>query len=279
MTQPHEVTEGSPGGSPYVLDNDRPTAHPMHEHLAAIMDRFTQQRLRRARILPGGRCLEIGAGNGSIARYLAEAVGPNGLVVATDIKPQHIAAHPRVQAVKHDITSDEPLPHTHYDLIHARLVLAHLPGRRQLVAKLADLLTPEGALVIEEWGCWSGPLLTADDPGAVDLYAKYQQCLLEVFASVGNDPMWAFNVADAMAEVGLTQVDVMVEAVSWPGESPGCRLPYVVSTELREPLIAQGMTPAELARLHRILADPYTLIMGNPTVSTIGRNSIRTTPK
>src|SRR5688572_12972785 len=118
--------------SPYVLDNRRVTANPMLEHLSTILDRFSQQRLVKAGLRRDMRCLEIGAGNGSIARWMAERVGFGGMVVATDIDPRHVVAGPRVKVLTHDIASDVPLPHTSYDLIHARLVLAHLPQRRKI---------------------------------------------------------------------------------------------------------------------------------------------------
>jgi hypothetical protein len=42
-------------------------------------------RRRRQIVQPGWRCLEIGAGRGSMALWLAGQVGPSGEVVATDI--------------------------------------------------------------------------------------------------------------------------------------------------------------------------------------------------
>lgn len=262
---------------PYVLNNDEPTASPLLEYLATIMDQFSQKRLTKARFLPAGRCLEIGAGSGSIACWMADEIGPGGLVVATDIKPQHIPNRTRLQVIKHDIASDEPLPHESYDLIHARLVLAHLPDRWALVAKLADLVAPGGALVIEEWGAWAGPMLTCPDPGGAALYEQYQETLLEVFRSAGNDPTWALHVPEAMADAGLTDLDVVGETASWPGGTAGCKLPALVSVELADRLMAAGMDAEDLARLRKILVDPKTLVLGNVTISTIGRRRLPTT--
>src|SRR5439155_17835889 len=42
-------------------------------------------RRRREMVQPGWRCLEVGAGRGSMAVWLAERVGASGQVVATDI--------------------------------------------------------------------------------------------------------------------------------------------------------------------------------------------------
>src|SRR5262249_20305982 len=53
----------------------------------ALRDHLSHPASRRWRDLvrPGWRCLEVGAGRGSMAVWLAEQVGANGHVVATDI--------------------------------------------------------------------------------------------------------------------------------------------------------------------------------------------------
>jgi len=47
-------------------------------------------RRRRALVRPGWRCLEVGAGRGSIAVWLTEQVGPSGHVVATDLNTEYL---------------------------------------------------------------------------------------------------------------------------------------------------------------------------------------------
>jgi hypothetical protein len=47
-------------------------------------------RRRRELVRPGWRVLEVGAGRGSMAAWLAERVGPAGQVVATDIDCRHL---------------------------------------------------------------------------------------------------------------------------------------------------------------------------------------------
>lgn len=258
--------------SPHVLDNDNRTASPMLDNLSAILDPFTRRRLTTAGIPPGGRCLEIGAGNGSVAAWLADQVGVGGSVLATDVKPHHIADHPRVEVIRHDIGADEPLDGP-FGLIHARLVLAHLPTRWEITRKLAGMLRPNGVLVIEDWGQWASPLLTSNRPDAAMIYRRYQQTLLEVFRQAGNDTLWAAQTAKAMAETGLTGIDVAAHARSWAGGTPGCKLPVVVSGELRAPLLAAGLSTKELNELVQIMLDPSTQVLGNITLSTIGRRA------
>jgi trans-aconitate methyltransferase len=55
--------------------------------------------------------------------------------------------------VRHDVTTDA-IPSARYDLIHARLVLSHLPQRGDVMQRLVQALRPGGWLVIEDfWGC------------------------------------------------------------------------------------------------------------------------------
>jgi ubiquinone/menaquinone biosynthesis C-methylase UbiE len=257
---------------PYALDNDEPTAHAMHDHLSAVLDPFTRQRLIEAGIAKDKMCWEIGAGNGSVAAWMAEQVGPgSGYVLATDIKPQHIRAAGTLMAVKkHDVATEEP-PLDEADLIHARLLFAHLPSRVDTLAVVARVLAPGGALVIEDWGQWSGPLLYSPIPHAAEIYSRYQKALLDVFRSFGNDPTWAVSTAAAMTAAGLTDVETEVSAQTWRGGTAGALLPIVVSTELRTPLLGCGASADDLDALPEIMQNPGTLVLGNPTVSTIGR--------
>ena len=48
-------------------------------------------RRRRALVQPGWRCLEVGAGRGSMAVWLAAQVGSTGQVVATDVDTRYLA--------------------------------------------------------------------------------------------------------------------------------------------------------------------------------------------
>jgi protein-L-isoaspartate O-methyltransferase len=54
--------------------------------LGQLMNPMTTGRLHRLGVARGWRCLEVGAGDGSVAGWLARRVGPTGRVVATDIK-------------------------------------------------------------------------------------------------------------------------------------------------------------------------------------------------
>src|SRR5262245_66684762 len=84
---------------------------------------------------------------------MADRVGPSGTILVTDIDPRFIEARQRyanAELRRHDIGTD-PLPEQAFDLIHARLVLQHVPQRHKALARLVAALKPRGWLVIEEF--------------------------------------------------------------------------------------------------------------------------------
>jgi 2-polyprenyl-3-methyl-5-hydroxy-6-metoxy-1,4-benzoquinol methylase len=84
-------------------------------------------RRRRSLVQPGWRCLEIGAGRGSMAVWLAEQVGPAGQVVATDIDTRYLQRLdvPNLEALEHNILEDslDVLGPGSFDLVCSRLML------------------------------------------------------------------------------------------------------------------------------------------------------------
>jgi predicted O-methyltransferase YrrM len=87
--------------------------------LEARYDARTFRRLSMFGPLAGARCLEVGAGTGSVARWLAAQAGPSGQIVATDTNPRFLADAEKagVEVRRHDILAD-PLEPGRYDLAH-----------------------------------------------------------------------------------------------------------------------------------------------------------------
>jgi len=98
-----------------------------HEELARLRllqeryDARTFGRLTAFGPLAGAVCLEMGAGAGSVASWLAVQAGPSGHVVATDADPRFLAGTEAagVEVRRHDILAD-PLEPARYDLVHCR---------------------------------------------------------------------------------------------------------------------------------------------------------------
>ena len=102
---------------------------------------------------PGWRCLDVGAGGGSLTQWLCERVGPRGSVVAVDADTRFLdklgAANLEVRRA--DVVH-EPLPERAFDLVHTRFLLQHLPERERVLEKLARAVKPGGLLVVFDSG-------------------------------------------------------------------------------------------------------------------------------
>lgn len=260
-------------GRPYPLDNDNRTAGEQHNGLAALLNPFTQNRIRTlVSDLSGKTCLEVGAGGGSLAVWLAEQVGPSGKVVATDLKPGRIPHHDQLEVVQHDLTRED-IPGGPYDLIHARLVLNHLPPRDEILHRLAGALAPGGVLINEDWAAdqVDQVVVAAPTPEAADLYTRYQRTVgAKVFAAAGTDRSWARRVHVAMLNEGLVDVSTEIGASYWKGGETSGRMLAANVHQVYQRLLDAGMAAEQLDEVLALLEDPRLIIHGFPLYSTAG---------
>jgi 2-polyprenyl-3-methyl-5-hydroxy-6-metoxy-1,4-benzoquinol methylase len=124
------------------------------EHLTAVerqLEPVSQAAVDQLGLAAGWRCWEVGAGRGSMARWLAAQVGARGSVLASDIDIEALAGleHGSITVVRHDLERDS-LSGGGFDLIHARLVLEHLRAPAAAAAKLASALRAGGWLILED---------------------------------------------------------------------------------------------------------------------------------
>ncbi|HKR50624.1 MAG TPA: methyltransferase [Pseudonocardiaceae bacterium] len=246
----------SPAGKPgYVFDNDRVHSQDQHRCLAEMLDPMTTARLAQTGVADGWHCLEVGAGGGSVATWLAERVAPSGRVLATDIKPGHIPARAGLEVAQHDIVRD-PLPEAAFDLISTRQVLRGLPERHAVLDRLVSALRPGGWLQIDEFDISYGPALLMPDPQDRQLYETFLAAKIRLFHTAGADGAWGQHVAQAMHDAGLVDIDPVPRLELWHAGSPGVRLQIHHTFELRDQFITAGMTDQQLAEVRRLLADP-----------------------
>ncbi|WP_405770674.1 class I SAM-dependent methyltransferase [Actinacidiphila glaucinigra] len=126
---------------------------------AATYDDTTLARLRQLGAGPGWRCLDVGAGTGTVARRLLREARVSE-VLAVDRDARFLAARPTpgLTVRQADITVD--LPPGRFDLVHTRFVLMHLPSPERMIARLGRQLAPGGVLVV----CDAVDLTTAAAP-------------------------------------------------------------------------------------------------------------------
>lgn len=118
--------------------------------LEQVKDSDTIRILESLAINESSRCLEIGAGMGSIAYWLA-AKCSKGHVVVVDIDTRNLEPQrsSNLNIQEADIVTHK-FPPSSFDLVHARAVLCHVPAREEVLARAYRWNSPGGWLVVED---------------------------------------------------------------------------------------------------------------------------------
>jgi SAM-dependent methyltransferase len=196
-------------GSGYLFDNEDPDAGERFTALSTLLDPWTTSHLERLGVTEGWRCLEVGAGGGSIASWLAERVGRSGQVLATDLDVRWLETHlraPNVEVRTHDLVIDT-LPERSFDLVHERLVLIHLPERMSVLPRLVAALRPGGWLLAEDF---DGSVVTNafvdPDSDEDDVRNRIVGGIQALLRQRGADASFAHTLPRLLRENGLRQV-------------------------------------------------------------------------
>ncbi len=257
--------------SEYLLDNREADAERRFEALAKVFNPITFSHLDALGIKPGWRCWEVGAGGPSIPRWLAERVGPAGQVVATDIEVSWIGdgLAPMVEVRRHDVAVDDP-PIGGFDLVHARLVLVHIPARDQALRRMVNALRPGGWLLIEDFDVTLQPLAHLDPHRPEhDLANKLRRGFTALLAQRGVDLEYGRKLPRLLAEQGLEEVaadaymPVSLEAAG-PLDASNVR-------QVRAALIAQSHASAEEIVRYLAAVDQGLGFATPPLISSWGR--------
>ncbi|MFN2517737.1 MAG: class I SAM-dependent methyltransferase [Jatrophihabitantaceae bacterium] len=118
----------------------------------------TEAMLSAAAIAPGERLLELGAGTGHLAVHLAELVGPEGRVVASDVAPafvellkRRLVGVPNASVERIDATAI-PAESGTFDVVVCRMGLMFVPEPVQALREIRRVLRPGGRLATVVWG-------------------------------------------------------------------------------------------------------------------------------
>lgn len=225
--------------------------------LETVFDPYSRRAILATEPQPGWRCLEVGAGGGSVAEWLCSVVGPEGVVVATDLETKFLAAieSPNLEVREHNIVTD-PLEHGAFDLVHSRAVLSHLPERDQVLRCLIDALKPGGWLVLV-----GADLTTVRAVGLPAEEASFFDSrfatMVNVIRSTGLDPTYGRRLGAAFRAAGLSEVVAEGTVLEWNAQHPLARLYTLSFQRLKGRAVDQGaITPEDHDRLLGMTADP-----------------------
>jgi SAM-dependent methyltransferase len=256
----------------YLLDNQQSEAPRRFDALATLFDQSTFRHLERVGIGPGWRCWEVGAGGPSVVDWLVGRVGPGGQVLATDIDIDRITGTtaPNLELSRHDVGTDRPPPGG-FDLVHARLVLVHVPERTRALASMVESLRPGGWLVVEDADPALQPRICPDEFGPEQRLAnRVRQGFRTLMAERGADLAYGRTLPRRLREAGLVEVEA---DAYFPITSPACTLLEEATVEqIRDRLVSNGIATDEDIDLHLAnVASGHLDLATSPMVSSWGR--------
>jgi SAM-dependent methyltransferase len=152
-----------------------------------------------------------------------------------------------VEVRQHDVAADPP-PGGDFDLVHARLVLVHVPDRAAALAHMVAALRPGGWLLVEDADPALQPLSSLEELGPEQVLAnKLRTGFRALMAGRGADLAYGRTLPRLLRAAGLTEVGADAD---FPVALPECAdLEKATITLIREQLVSGGVaTEAEIER-------------------------------
>jgi SAM-dependent methyltransferase len=262
--RPANASQPAPAERRQILDEHLAT-------LAALLDEATFRYLDGLGVTAGWRCWEAGAGAGTVPRWLAARVGAAGHVLATDIDISRLTAGRQAafEIRRHDLAAD-PTPGRGFDLVHARLVLEHLPDPGAAVTMMAQALRPGGWLLAESADPMLQPLACPDEHGAA-----------QVLANKVRRAVWVVDARRGHLQFGRTLLRLLRDA-SLTGATAEARIPLTgpdtarlqrtLVLRRRDQMLTVGLlTGGEIDQHLADIADGHLDLAAFPVVSASGR--------
>jgi SAM-dependent methyltransferase len=201
------------------------------------IDPATMTLLQATGIQKGWRCLEVGAGAGSVMRWMRGVVGDAGQVVAVDTNTNHIR---HLSAAPYQIIEGDFLEIAldgDFDLAHCRYVLIHNRRSQDMLKKLCALARPGGFLVLEEPDFTSAKLLNhARDPSQ----QRVNNAICRMFEQMQLDPAFGLGLPRKIAAEGLRILRVESRIHLNRGGGTMARMMGESTRALRDKYIATG---------------------------------------
>jgi len=232
---------GAVGTDTYLLDNAWQRARERLDMLGAFLDPGTIRHLDRLGVDEGWQCWEVGGGGGSIAAWLCRRVGGGGRVVATDIDPRFLVAlkEPNLEVHQSDITAS-PVERGTFDLVHARLLLEHVPDRDAALRHMAAGLKPDGWLLLEEMDHVNWLPDPAVEAAKQEIWRKFLDAYRRAMDARGGDLETGRRLVLFFRTCGLVNIQTEGWTTLAPGGSLSARMLQLTLAQLRPALVATG---------------------------------------
>jgi SAM-dependent methyltransferase len=261
----------------YVFNNAWQRERLRLDALEAIWDPYSRRNIEALGAGEGWHCLEVGAGGGSIAAWLCTIVGPRGRVVATDVDVRHLQplADAALEIRRHDITVDD-IEAEAFDLVHARLLLEHLPARDEALRRMYQALRPGGWLLLEEFDHVSLMPDPASGADAIALWDAWTRAFERLSEGHGLDLTFGRRLAGLLDALGLQDVTANGRTVTERGGNDQRALLRLSVEQLRDDLVATGeMDQTQVDGFIALLRDPEFRWMSQLMIAAHGRRPER----
>lgn len=254
----------------YSFDNTWERARARLKGLEARFDPGTVSHLEMLGVGDGWRCLELGAGAGSVAHWLGERVGRAGVVIAVDLDTSLMEATEAVEVRQLDVVAAD-LPEGDFDFVHARALLAHLPERDRVLAKMVRALRPGGWVLCEERDNLTAGLVAPEDPAAESLYAKVEDAVAREMAARGHAYDYGRRLPARLAAAGV--VDVGAEGrMLLRRTGADATVARLTVEQLRDQLLDAGaVSTTDIDAYFALLDDPRFLARSATMIAAWGR--------
>jgi SAM-dependent methyltransferase len=221
--------------------------------MSSLLDPLDLACFAHLGVRPGWRCLELGCGNASISKVLAERVAPTGHVVASDIDLTYIAdlQAPCLEVRRIDVLHDV-IETSFYDFVVGRALLHHLNSARTAVERMVAALKPGGVLLSIEPDMLP---CTVTEPPAM---RAFWQAWLKWSAEAGIDYFIGRRIPAWLDALGLEGVAGEGHSAHFNGGSDWATYWMETMSNLRPSLLKTGyITEKMLEEFHTFYIDPH----------------------
>ena len=218
----------------YVLDHHLEGEGGRLALMSRLLDPMHRRQLDELGVRPGDRALEVGCGNGTIAAWLAERVGPHGRAVAVDLDLSLIEVRAENLELRQGDIVAGPVEPGGFDLVTARAVLHHVTDAEAAIRNLAASVAPGGAILLIEPDFL--PVSVAEPPEVRAFWDGW----LAWSRDQGIDYHLGRTLAPRLAAVGLEQIAGTAETAVYNGGSPWAAYWRQTVVELRDGLVGSG---------------------------------------